>query len=469
MHILEQLSTIDIITIFLYFSIMILIGLRASKKIKASKDFTAAGQSLTWKTAAGSTIATCMGANMVMGKYDLIFESGMAGLTASLFWWLGWIFLLIMVKRLRESKATSIPSFLEQRYNVQTRKLCSMCVLIAMISSCAAQFLTIGTIFETFGICDRKIGTWIGAAIVVLFTILSGLWGVTLTDTIQSVLLMVTFGILFPVVVFKVAGGWNAVIEFNSPDRLSMFNGIAPVTMFGWAVYYTLSTGAEPTYAQRIFSSKSTKDAVLGQGVAWLATLAICGFLSALPGLAIQQIFPDITAGSQFTPMFIVTYMPSVIRGLMLAALLGLMLTSGDSYLLLLASTVMDDIIAPLKPNIEDRKKILITRFTCAGGAIVITAMALYVNSIYQLFKTGGGAYGAGVFLPLFLGCFWKRANAKAINIGMLAGFLFSFGFDMFLKIPLGLDMDGCIIGAGICLVICVVGSLIQTKGNRKI
>ncbi len=152
--------------------------------------------------------------------------------------------------------------------------------------------------------------------------------------------------------------------------------------------------------------------------------------------------FPEITAGNQFTPIFIVTYLPAVVRGLMLAGLLGLMLTSGDSYLLLLASTVTDDVVVPIKKDMDEKKKILFTRFTCVAGAVVITAMALYVNSIYQLFKTGGGAYGAGVFLPLFLGCFWKRADAKAINAGMFSGFVIAFCFDMFLKIPLGLNMN---------------------------
>ena len=94
--------------------------------------------------------------------------------------------------------------------------------------------------------------------------------------------------------------------------------------------------------------------------VAWGATLAICGFLSALPGLAIQQIFPEITAGNQFTPIFIVTYLPAVVRGLMLAGLLGLMLTSGDSYLLLLASTVTDDVVVPIKKDMDEKKKKLI-------------------------------------------------------------------------------------------------------------
>lgn len=469
MNILQQLNTIDIATIVIYFVAMILIGVQAGKKVKSSSDFTSAGQKLSWRAVAGSTIATCMGANMVMGKYDLIFESGMAGLTASLFWWVGWIFLIIMAKKLRESKATSIPSYLEEKYNKTTRKICSLCVLIAMVSSCAAQFLTIGTIFETFGVCDRKTGTWIGAAIIVVFTILSGLWGVTMTDSIQSIILLIAFGVVFPVVVFKVAGGWTAVVEFNGPERMNMFSGIAPITMVGWGVYYTLSTGAEPSYSQRIFASKSTKDAVIGQVVAWVATLIVCGFVSAVPGLAIGKIFPDIVAGNQFTPVFIVTYLPAVIRGLMLAALLGLMLTSGDSYLLLLASTVMDDIISPIKKDMEDNRKILYTRLICVISAIVITAMALYVNSIYQLFKTGGGAYGAGVFIPLFLACFWKRANEKAINIGMITGFAVSFCFDMFLKIPMGLNLDGCTIGAVICLVICFAGSLILSEKRKAV
>ena len=417
---------------------------------------------------AGSTIATCMGANMVIGKYDLIFESGMAGLTASLFWWVGWIFLLLMARRLRASGATSIPTFLEQRYNSSTRRICSVCVLISMIASTAAQFLTIGTILEALGVCDRVVGTWIGALIIVLFTVFSGMWGVAITDTIQSVILLICFGVVFPIAVFRVAGGWSAVAAFNGPERLQMFNGIAPVSMLGWAVYYILCTGSDATYAQRIFSAKSTKDAVKGQIVAWVFTLIVAGFASALPGLAIQKIFPNIPAGSDFTPLFIVTYLPTVLRGFMLAALLGLMLTSGDSYLLLLSSTVMDDVFQRSKSDVNEKRTVLITRILCVLLSVVVCGMALYVNKIYQLFKTGGGAYGAGVFFPLLLGCIWKRANAKAINAGMLIGCLFSFCFDMFLKIPLQWNIDGCILGAAICFVSCIGGSLICSKKSDK-
>ena len=112
----------------------------------------------------------------------------------------------------------------------------------------------------------------------------------------------------------------------------------------------------------------------------------------------------------------------------------------------------------------NEKKLLFINRLICVLSAFVICGMALYVKSIYQLFKTGGGAYGAGIFFPLILGCYWKKADPKAITIGMGVGCISSFVFDMFLKIPLELNMDGVIIGSVLCLIICIVGSLVKTS-----
>lgn len=462
MSIIQRLGEAGIAVVLLYLAVFLLIGAYAGKKIKNARDFNSAGQQLSWKLVAGSTIATTMGANVVIGKYDLIFESGLSGLTASLFWWVGWIFLIVIARRLRQSGATSIPSFLSIRYNEQTKKICSYCVLLTTTASSAASFLAIGTIFEALGICGRVAGTWIGALIILCFTIFGGLWGVAITDAIQSVILLVGFGVIFPYAVFHTAGGWDVVAAANTPERLNFFSGISPLSMLGWAISYTLSAGADPTFAQRIFSARSTRDALAGQGVAWTASLAVAGFAAALPGLAISVIFPDLTVGSEFTPLFLVTYLPSILSGLLMAALFGLILTSGDSYLLLLSSTLVDDIIRPRRPALSERRALAYSRLICVLSTGVICALALYVNKIYQLLKTGGGAYGAGVFLPLFLGCFWKKLSPKAANPAMIVGCVTSFCFDMFLKVPLGLELDGCILGALLCLVICLAGTWLE-------
>lgn len=457
---IKNLGIIDIGVVALYVIFFCGLCVHASKKVNSSKDFSNAGRNLPWIMVAGSTIATTMGGGMVIGKYDLIYESGLSGITAGLFWYVGWIFLLIMAKPLYRSGAVSIPSYLELRYNEATRKIASYCVLVSAVSSCAATFLSIGTILEALGICSRQTGTFIGALIVVLMTIFGGLWGVALTDTIQAVIIMITFGIIFPVMVFHTAGGIDAVIAVNGPERLDLFTGIAPVSMVGWFISYTLSTGAEPSFALRIFSAKSEKDALIGQVIAWGFSLVVAGVIVALPALAIQNIFPELTVGSQFAVKYIAAYFPVALKGLIFAILLGVMLTSGDSYLLLLSSTFLEDIVRPRRKDISERAALRTVRLSCIVSSVLLCVMALHVDKIYQLFKTGGGAYGAGVFFPLILGCFWKRMNAKAAGVAMLAGCFTSFIFDMAVKIPFSLNIDGCIIGAALCLCICVFGSL---------
>lgn len=457
-----DVPVIDFAVILLFLIVIIGIGARASKKMKTARDFTTAGQKLSWFTCTGSCIASAIGANVVIGKYEVILESGVSGIVASWFWWIGWLFLLLLAKPLRASGAYSIPNFLQMRYGEKTRKIGAVCVLISTISLTAAQFLAVGNVLEALGICGRKTGVWVSAVIIVLFTVFSGLWGVAITDTFQSIFLLIAFGIIFPIAVFRTAGGWGPIVASHTAEELSFFRGMAPITMAGWFFYHIFATGADPVFAQRIFSAKDTKTAVSSQFAAWLVTIFVTGIICALPALAIHTIFPEMTVGSQFTPKFLLTYMPPVIRGLMLSFLLSMMLTSGDSQLLTLTSTIMDDMIRPrLKKDTSEKKIMVLNRVSCIVAACLVCIMALYFGKIYQCLKTGGSAYGAGIFIPLVLGCFWKKANVRAVNIGMLSGLIVSFGFDLFLKIPLGLQLDGVILGGILCLVICVGGSLL--------
>lgn len=457
----------DFIMILLFLVLITLMGVWATRKVKSGKDFATAGQELSWFTCTGSCIASAIGANVVIGKYEVILESGVSGIVASWFWWIGWLFLLLLAKPLRDSGAVSIPDFLQMRYGEKTRNIGAVCVMIATISMTAAQFLAIGNILEALGICGRDTGVWVGAVVIVLFTIFSGLWGVAITDTFQSIFLLIAFGVVFPIAVFKVAGGWDVVTASHTAEELSLFRGMAPVTMAGWFFYYIFSTGADPVFAQRVFSAKDTKTAVTSQLAAWTATIVVTGVICALPALAINVIFPDMTIGSQFTPKFLLAYMPPIVRGLMLSFLLSMMLTSGDSQLLTLVSTITEDIIRPkMKEEDAEKRMLLISRLVCMLATVMVCAMALYFGKIYQLLKTGGSAYGAGIFIPLVLGCFWKKADSRAVNIGMLAGLIVSFGFDMFFKIPMGLSLDGIIPGGLLCLMICVGGSLGAAKRN---
>jgi Na+/proline symporter len=187
--------------------------------------------------------------------------------------------------------------------------------------------------------------------------------------------------------------------------------------------------------------------------------------IAALPALAIPFIFPTMTNGDQFTPAFVAAYFPPVIKGVLIASLLGLLLTTGDTFLLLLSSTVTNDIIPLFRKDIDDKKMLNINRIIVVVSAAVIVLMGMYWKSIFALFRLGGSAYGAGVFFPVLLGCFWKKAKTLPINIGMFTGCLVSFSWDFLLQNSTGIN--GVIPGAALCLLICLVGSLVYKESSN--
>lgn len=119
------ISGLDYVVLIVYLFAFIFAGYVISKRmVKSSKDFATAGQGMGFLTVVGSTVATCMGASIIFGNFQLMYSSGLMGFLIGYFWHIGWIFLVLMSGRLRKSGATSIPQFLEMRYSPFVRKVC---------------------------------------------------------------------------------------------------------------------------------------------------------------------------------------------------------------------------------------------------------------------------------------------------------------------------------------------------------
>lgn len=460
-----KLGGIDIGVAVLYVVAFAIIGVLANRKVKTAKDFVSAGQSLTLPVVVGTTIATCLGASILFSNYQRIHAFGIDGLVWALAWYVGWMLMLPIAKRLRASGATSLPTFLEKRYNGKTRTISSVFVLVSAISTCASFFLAFGTMAQTLGICDMKTGTIVGAVVIVIFTVVSGLWGVALTDSLQTIIIAIGCCILVPYYVFKTAGGVEPVVESISDNVLGFGQGLPTMLLIGYVMSNLLAAAAEPSFAQRIFASKDSRTAVIGQSLSCGISAVIC-IIAVLPAFAIPVLYPDMTDGAQFITNVVADYFPAGLKGLMVSVIMGLLLTSGDSYLMLVSSSVVDDFVRPRKPDMEEKKLLRIGRVVIIVAAVVMVLLALYIKVIYNLFALGASAYAAAVFVPLYLGCYWKKANTKAINAAMLCGGGVSLIWDLFLVDSTGIR--GVMIGTALSLVICVVGSLLAKRPETE-
>ncbi len=463
---LRGLSGIDFAVMVLYFIVFLAIGFISSKRVKTAKDFTTAGQSLTVFMIAGSSIATAMGSSTLMGNYSLIKSYGMAGLTMALSFYVGWWILIAMTRKLRDSGATSIPGFLERRYNSRTRKYSSLFILLNSIANTAAQFLAFGTALYALGICSVGTGTIVGAVVIVAFTIFSGLYGVALTDTLQSVLLLIGTAILLPILAFKTAGGVGYVFSNTPAEMMQPISGAAPIVLIGYILSNMLVGASHCANSQRTFAAKDSATAFRGQLLGNILSIAAIAF-AALPAFAMLIIYPEVTDPNTYTTLFILDYFPVVLKGLMMALVLGLLLTTGDTFLMLISSTIVDDVIRPKKPDIEDKKLLSISRWVMVVISVIVIMLAFYLNDVYGLFTLAASTYGAAIFFPLILGIFWKNVNENAVNIAMLSGGLMSFIWDLTLANSTGIR--GVILGAALNGLISILGSLILNSREKML
>jgi len=457
------MEIIDYIVVVVYFCAMIVIGVIASRRVKSSKDFTSAGQQLPLILVIGSSIATCMGASVIFGNYSGVHAYGLSGYLGTLTYFLGWALLIPFSKFFRSSGAASLPEYLGLSYNKKTETIASIAILIFLLGSTANIFIAFGTMCETLGLCSQSVGIVIGAFVVVLFTVFSGLWGVALTDTLQMVIIVVAIVIAIPIISFLKAGGIGYVFTNTDPARLNPFQGLPPATLLSFVAARMLSASVDPAYTQRALAAKDTKTAVKGTmmsvGVAFIIYCIVI-----IPVFTIPFIFPDMTDGAQFVPSFVLAYFPPVAKGLSFAAILGLLLTTGDSYLLLISSTVTDNILPKFRPDYDDAKKLKLCRLIVCVMPVIIVPIALYWQDIYSLTNATGSAYGAALFFPVVFAILWKKKmNKKIVNIAMSVGCFSAIIWDYGLKSITG--TSGILVGGALCLIICLVARFVSEKG----
>ena len=449
-------STGDMIVIILYFVSIVGVGLYYSKKIESSESYVVADRSLTTKIMVGTTVATCMGSGAVLADVGFVHDTGIAAFVVIATFNVGWIALILMSRKLRASGCSTLPDFLGKSYGQSTKAIAGVVTLVAMIASTAAQIAAAGTIMETLGLTTKTVGIFIGFAVIMLITVFGGLYSVAVTDAVQAVLLTLGIGIILPVVAYVKSGGMGAVLDnvrAANPSLLSI-GSISVLEIVGYIFVYMLNAGSHAGYSQRIMASVDEKTAVRGSIISNVITL-VMSLLITFVGLAAYTLVPGIENAEMVVPVLIARLFPPVVKGLLMASLIALVISTADSFLLLLGTTCANDIYRIFRPQTDADQVLKLARiFTVAGGCVSL-ALALSGGSIFTLMRSGGAAYGAGMFVPLVCACFIRNIRARAINSGMVLGCFVTLLWNALLKSRTGIN--GVLVGAALCVLTIVI------------
>jgi sodium/proline symporter len=459
----------------IYMLAVIAIGIAFSKRANSSSEhYFLGGRSLgPWVTAM-SAEASDMSGWLLMGLPGVAYWCGIAdaawtaiGLAVGTY--INW---LIVSKRLRRysvkaNNSITLPEFFSNRFHEKKKvieTISAVFILVFFTVYAASCLVTCGKLFSTVFGASYISMMLVGAAFVLLYTLLGGFLAESASDFMQALVMIVALTVVV-VIATTQAGGFGAVIDnAKSIDGFWDFFGIASPTvengtqlvegtkpLFGAAGSYglltILSTTAwglgyfgMPQVLLRFMAIRSEHELKRSRRIAtvWVViSLAIAVFI----GVVGRALYPtELLTASTAENVFILlstNLLPPLIGGLVMAGILAAAISSSDSYLLIASSSVAKNIFQGLfKKNATDKQVMTVSRITLVAIAVIAAVIALDENSvIFTIVSFAWAGFGA-TFGPLMLfSLFWKRINRAGAIAGMIGGGGMVFFWKLFIRV----------------------------------
>ncbi len=463
------------IILVLYFAGLLLLGAWVRKRVHSKKDYFIARGKLGPATVGFSFSATQMSGSSYMGavgtEKELGYNFAPAGVSSAAGPWFSYILMGSRLRRIASKiRCVTIVDVFEARFYSNTAgMICTVIMLLAFIPMIAAQLKAAGNIFEVLLGMNYLVGLFIFGSIVILYTVLGGMVAVAWTDLVQGIIMIVGFAILAPAAV-TAAGGFAEMHrqygEIN-PDAIG-FLGHMPAlwVISSFIVWGFFQIGGSPASVTRFLipeDDKTLKRAMV-YSVFFQSFIYVSATLIAIAG---GVLLPSLERADLTVPTLVSQLLPPVMGGIIVAAVLGAVMSTIDSILLLAGSLVVENVyIKYLGHKVDSERGLRIARYV----VLVIGLLALLVAidppaAILWIVTVSFSLMASAFTFPFVLGLWWPRTTKEGGIAGMIGGaascvFWYVLGY---LKYQSFHDFIGgvwpCLFGSAVSLVLAVVVS----------
>lgn len=440
----------------IYLVAMLGIGFLFSGKIKDMDDYYLGGRRMNKWVVALSAQASDMSGWLLMGLPGAIFVSGFSeawiGIGLGIGTYLNW---KIVAHRLRQyskicGDSITIPDFICNRFRDRSgisRTVAALIILVFFLFYTASGFVAAAKLFQTMFSMEYSTALWIGAAVVVSYTLLGGYMAVSWTDFIQGSLMFVAI-VLVPACVVAAAGGFSATVDslnevnpylqslFTSASTGKATGFIGLVSCMAWGLGYF----GMPHILVRFMSIANPAE-VKGSrriAMAWVFISLGAAVVIGLVGHLFLQQHPEVGQIVRDDPekvfmvmintIFVNGPVSKLFAGILLSAIMAAIMSTADSQLLVSASAFTNDIYQKLfRRNASNRELVMVSRIAVAAVAIVAAVMASNTSSgffkvVMKMVSFAWGGFGAAFGPVILLALFWKRTNLPGAIAGMVVG-----------------------------------------------
>lgn len=470
------------ISLGVYFVAMLLIGFYAYRKTSNLNDYMLGGRGLGPSVTALSAGASDMSGWMLMGLPGAMYTTGLSSAWLAIGLSIGaYLNYLILAPRLRAytelaNDSITIPDFLENRFSDNTKILRSVSAIVIIVFFTlytSAGFVSGGTLFESaFGL-DYRIGLFVTAGVVIVYTLFGGFLAVSLTDFVQGLIMFVAL-ILVPVVAFTDLGGTANVmdsVQKIDPTLMDIFKGtsvIGIMSFLAWGLGYF----GQPHIIVRFMAINSVEELKPARRIAmgWMIISIIGALAVGLVGIAyVSKNNISLEDPETIFILFSNILFHPYITGFLLAAILAAIMSTISSQLLVTSSALTEDFYkAFFRRKAGDKELVLVGRLAVLLVSLVGLALSYTPkDSILSLVGNAWAGFGSAFGPAILLSLYWKRMNRWGALAGIVVG---AATVMVWISVPaLKGFMYEMIPGFFLSLIAVVVVSLMTNKPGKAV
>ncbi|MDC3412063.1 sodium/proline symporter [Aquibacillus sp. 3ASR75-11] len=438
------MNTIIIVEFFLYCLVILGIGFYFSRKKMNHSVFLLGGKKLPGWALAFSERATGESAWLLLGYTGFVFATGLSGMWVAVGIAVGIIFAWVFLakKFMHETNkygVLTLPDYLAARFAKQAnviRWLASILIASFLMFYVGAQMAGAGKmLFTTFGL-GHTVGIVLATIVIIVIAFSGGFVSVVWTDMIQSVMMLITLVVL-PIVAFVYIGNNDLSVTQSIADAGDSFNswfggmtgfaiGVLFFNNFSWFFGFL---GGQPQLSSRFMALKNEKEANQGSfvAIAWTILAYSGAFLIGIAAITMynQGSFADVEI---ILPTMILELMPPWIAGVLLAGIIAAIITTADSQLMVITSSVSEDIIhKALGIKMTDQQLVWVSRISVVIFGLIGMTIALVSDSlVYLVVSWAWAGVGSTLSPAIILAFFWKRYSGIGVVATIISGFVFT-------------------------------------------
>lgn len=461
--------------------IIFIIGIWASKSVASSgsflQEYFLGSRSLGGFVLAMTMTATYGSASSFIGGPGIAYEEGLGWVLLSMSQVAtGYFVLMILGKKFaivtRRYKAITMVDYLKNRYQSKWVVIFSaVSIIIFLFSAMAAQWIGGARLIESLTGLNYLSALFIFAVSVLFYVVIGGFRAVALTDAVQGSIMFVGTLVLLIAVIIAGGGLENLMADLanENPNLISPYGAdgdLSATYVSSFWILVGVGVVALPQVAVRAMSYKNAKS----MHRALIIGTIVVGFIMLnmhLIGVLARPILPGIEVGDKVMPLIALEVMPPWLAGIVLTAPMAAIMSTVDSLLLLVSSSIVKDVyLNYINPSATYHRVRWLSISVTGVIGVIVFLMALDPPDLLvwlNLFAFGG--LEAAFIWPIVMGLYWKKGNKYGALSSMIVGVGMYALFDNMKEVPF--DLHPVFFPVILAFVAYVVGSLLTQ--NRRV